>query len=130
MAGGPSHLELFDEKPKLAAMHGQPVPESFTKGQPIAQLQKQKQLLCFGPQVDVQQVRPVGPVDQQLSAAHRQHRRRHLHRPLDADRADQSRPGPHVHEHGHGDLRPAQHGLVGQLRPGQRDATTCPASSC
>ena len=50
MAGGPSHLELFDEKPKLAEMHGQPVPESFTKGQPIAQLQDQKQLLCFGPQ--------------------------------------------------------------------------------
>src|SRR5262245_28769628 len=49
MAGGPSHLELFDEKPKLAAMHGLPMPESFTKGQPIAQLQKQK-LLCFGPQ--------------------------------------------------------------------------------
>src|SRR6478736_7579916 len=50
MAGGPSHLELFDEKPKLAAMHGEPVPESFTKGQPIAQLQNQKELLCFGPQ--------------------------------------------------------------------------------
>ncbi len=50
MAGGPSQLELFDEKPKLAAMHGQPVPESLTKGQPIAQLQNQKQLLCFGPQ--------------------------------------------------------------------------------
>src|SRR6185369_7080082 len=50
MAGGPSHLELFDEKPQLAAMHGKPVPESFTKGQPIAQLQNQKQLLCFGPQ--------------------------------------------------------------------------------
>src|SRR6187399_2239159 len=49
MAGGPSHLELFDEKPKLAQMHGQPVPESFTKGQPIAQLQG-KELLCFGPQ--------------------------------------------------------------------------------
>ena len=43
-------LELFDEKPKLAAMHGKPVPESFTKGQPIAQLQDQKELLCFGPQ--------------------------------------------------------------------------------
>ncbi len=50
MAGGPSHLELFDEKPKLAAMHGQPVPESVTAGQPIAQLQGQKELLCFGPQ--------------------------------------------------------------------------------
>jgi hypothetical protein len=50
MAGGPSQLELFDEKPKLAAMHGKPVPESVTKGQPIAQLQNQKELLCFGPQ--------------------------------------------------------------------------------
>src|SRR6478609_1419047 len=50
MAGGPSHLELFDEKPKLGAMHGKPVPESYTKGQPIAQLQNQKELLCFGPQ--------------------------------------------------------------------------------
>src|SRR5512140_930164 len=39
MAGGPSHLETFDHKPKLAALHGQPMPESFTKGQPIAQLQ-------------------------------------------------------------------------------------------
>jgi Protein of unknown function (DUF1501) len=48
-AGGPSHLELFDNKPKLAAMHGQPMPESFTRGQPIAQLQNQ-QLKCFGPQ--------------------------------------------------------------------------------
>src|ERR1700730_12942721 len=48
-AGGPSHLETFDYKPKLAAMHGQPMPESFTKGQQIAQLQNQK-LICFGPQ--------------------------------------------------------------------------------
>ena len=39
MAGGPSHLETFDPKPKLAAMDGKPMPESFTKGQPIAQLQ-------------------------------------------------------------------------------------------
>ena len=41
MAGGPSHLETLDYKPKLAAMHGQPMPESFTQGQPIAQLQGQ-----------------------------------------------------------------------------------------
>src|SRR5262245_38878304 len=26
MAGGPSHLETFDYKPKLAEMHGQPMP--------------------------------------------------------------------------------------------------------
>ncbi|MCB1064187.1 MAG: DUF1501 domain-containing protein, partial [Verrucomicrobiae bacterium] len=49
MAGGPSHLETFDHKPKLAEMDGQPMPESFTKGQPIAQLQN-KELKCLGPQ--------------------------------------------------------------------------------
>lgn len=37
MAGGPSHLETFDYRPKLEELHGQPMPESFTKGQPIAQ---------------------------------------------------------------------------------------------
>ncbi len=49
MAGGPSHLETFDPKPKLAQMHGEAMPESFTKGQQLAQLQGQK-LTCFGPQ--------------------------------------------------------------------------------
>jgi hypothetical protein len=47
-AGGPSHLETFDYKPRLAQMDGQSMPESFTKGQQIAQLQG-KQLTCFGP---------------------------------------------------------------------------------
>jgi hypothetical protein len=49
MAGGPSHLETFDYKPKLAEMSGKPMPESFTKGQPIAQLQG-KELKCLAPQ--------------------------------------------------------------------------------
>jgi hypothetical protein len=49
MAGGPSHLETLDPKPKLAELHGQPMPESLTRGQPIAQLQGQK-LNCFAPQ--------------------------------------------------------------------------------
>jgi hypothetical protein len=48
-AGGPSHLETFDFKPKLQSMDGQGMPESFTKGQQIAQLQG-KELKCFGPQ--------------------------------------------------------------------------------
>ena len=48
MAGGPTHLETFDYKPKLAEMDGKPFPESFTKGQPIAQLQG-KELKCQGP---------------------------------------------------------------------------------
>jgi hypothetical protein len=49
MAGGPSHLETFDPKPKLAEMHGKPMPESLTRGQQLAQLQGQE-LKCFGPQ--------------------------------------------------------------------------------
>lgn len=49
MAGGPSHLETFDYKPELAKFHGKLMPESFTKGQPIAQLQG-KPLTCYGPQ--------------------------------------------------------------------------------
>ena len=39
MAGGPSHLESFDYKPKLKELDGKPFPESFTKGQQLAQLQ-------------------------------------------------------------------------------------------
>src|SRR5207244_2795312 len=49
MAGGPSHLETLDYKPKLAEMSGKPMPESFTRGQPIAQLQGAK-LVCLAPQ--------------------------------------------------------------------------------
>jgi hypothetical protein len=48
MAGGPSHLETFDYKPDLAALDGQPMPDSYTAGQPIAQLQGQE-LKCLGP---------------------------------------------------------------------------------
>ena len=52
-AGGPSHLETFDYKPKLAALNGEPMPESLTKGQQIAQLQG-KELKCFAPQYGFQ----------------------------------------------------------------------------
>ncbi len=49
MAGGPSQLELFDPKPGLAAMDGRAMPESFTQGQQLAQLQGQR-LVCLAPQ--------------------------------------------------------------------------------
>ncbi len=48
MAGGPSQFESFDYKPELAKRHGQPMPESFTKGQPVAQLQGME-LKCMAP---------------------------------------------------------------------------------
>ena len=49
MAGGPSHLETFDYKATLEKMDGQEMPESLTKGQPIAQLQG-RALKAFKPQ--------------------------------------------------------------------------------
>jgi len=59
MAGGPSHLETFDHKPKLAELNGKPMPESLTKGQQLAQLQGQK-LVCFGPQHAFTKMGPNG----------------------------------------------------------------------
>src|SRR5688572_13970822 len=36
MAGGPSQLELWDYKPKLAAMNGKAIPDSFLEGKRFA----------------------------------------------------------------------------------------------
>lgn len=36
MMGGQSHLDLFDPKPKMAAMHGQPMPESLVQAKKSA----------------------------------------------------------------------------------------------
>ncbi|TWT32797.1 DUF1501 domain-containing protein [Blastopirellula retiformator] len=47
MSGGPSQFETFDNKPELTRLDGQAMPESYTAGQPIAQLQG-KELKCLG----------------------------------------------------------------------------------
>lgn len=49
MSGGFSQFETFDNKPVLAKFNGKPMPDSYTKGQQLAQLQGQK-LVCYGPQ--------------------------------------------------------------------------------
>lgn len=61
MAGGQSHLESFDYKPKLAELDGQPMPASFTEGQQLAQLQKSaSKLKCMGPQFGFSKVGKSG----------------------------------------------------------------------
>jgi hypothetical protein len=45
MAGGPSHLELFDYKPKLQEMDGQIIPDSYVKNKRFAFLKKDAKLL-------------------------------------------------------------------------------------
>jgi hypothetical protein len=63
MSGGPSHLELFDHKPALARMHLRAMPASYTRGQPIAQLQN-AELKCFAPQF---RFRRAGQSGQEIS---------------------------------------------------------------
>lgn len=62
MAGGPSQLELFDHKPKLAELHGQAPPESFMKDRRFAFLKGTEKLL--GPQ---QKFGRYGDSDVQIS---------------------------------------------------------------
>ena len=134
------------------------MPESFTKGQPIAQLQGQE-LNCFGAAARVHSSSASrARRSATILPAHRHGRRRHLHRPLAAHRGDQPRPGPHVHEHRHARIsgrpsmgswvtyglgsearRPARlrrADLAGQRRPGRSrsprgsgTAASCPAGS-
>jgi len=54
MAGGPSHLETFDWKPELKKLDGKAFPESFTKGQQLAQLQN-TELKARGPFTEFKQ---------------------------------------------------------------------------
>src|SRR2546423_15720725 len=60
MAGGPSHLESFDYKPKLKELHDKPFPESFTRGQQLAQLQNTK-LKARGPFCEFRKRGQSGP---------------------------------------------------------------------
>ena len=49
MSGAPSHLDLFDPKPKLTEMTGKDLPDSVRKGQRITTMTSgQKNLLCVG----------------------------------------------------------------------------------
>src|ERR1700723_720666 len=62
-ARGPSHLESLDNKPELKKIDGQPFPESFTKGQQLAQLQGGT-LKALGPTCEF---KPWGKSGQEIS---------------------------------------------------------------
>ncbi len=47
MAGAPSQLDLFDYKPGLEKLHGQPLPKEISKGQRVTAMTRgKKQLVC------------------------------------------------------------------------------------
>lgn len=49
MAGAPSHIDLFDEKPVLRERHGEPLPESMLENVRFAFIQKENALLQGSP---------------------------------------------------------------------------------
>jgi hypothetical protein len=57
MAGAPSQLELFSDKPRLRELTGQPPPESLMKGRRFAFLKGNERLL--GTRRSFAQLRPV-----------------------------------------------------------------------
>lgn len=55
MAGGPSQLEMFDYKPKLAELSGQPIPESYIAGKRFAFMNSSHRTNLLGPKRSFQQ---------------------------------------------------------------------------
>jgi hypothetical protein len=50
MAGGPSQLDLFDYKPQLEKLHGQPLPKEISQGQRVTAMTRGKeQVICSSP---------------------------------------------------------------------------------
>ena len=60
MAGGPSQLELFEYKPKLAALSGQPIPNSYIEGKRFAFMDSSHRNNLLGSQRKFQRVGESG----------------------------------------------------------------------
>lgn len=61
MSGGPSHIDLFDYKPKLREFHGQELPASIRMGQRITGMTSgQKSFPCVAPMFEFKQAGRCG----------------------------------------------------------------------
>ena len=113
--GGPSQMDLFDPKPALAKFHGKPYP-----GQLEIHFNTQAGNVLASPF----RFRPHGQSGMVLSELlphTARDRRRHHPGPLDDHRVGRSRGGPAADPHRQDPRRPADLGLVGDLRPGHRE---------
>ena len=129
MAGAPSQLDLFDHKPELQrSTTARTSPRSSSRASGSRSSRARRKLL--GSPFTFQKHGQSGAEISELLPHLAKHRRRHRHRPLDADDAVQPRAGADLHEHRPPGHRPAEHRLVAQLRARQREQATCPPSSC
>ena len=127
MAGGPSHLDLFDYKPQLAKYEGKQIPPEVIGGQRYAFIRSDAGRL--GPRfkfdkhgqcgTEIAEVLPhlAGVVDDVC-----------LVRSVRTDQFNHA-PAQVFFNTGFSQPGPAQHGLLGRVRAGGRDAATCRPSS-
>ena len=127
MAGAPSQLDLFDYKPELAKLEGKPLPPSVIGGQRYAFIRPDAAVL--GPRFKFAKHGQCGAELSEMLP--------HLAKVVDdicdrqvgAHRPVQPRAGADLLQHRLLAARPAEHRLVGAVRPGRRDARTCRRSS-
>ena len=120
-SGAPSQMDLFDHKPKLAEMRGKELPDSIRKGQRLTGMTATQASFPLAPskfrfarhgksQAWVSELLPhTAKVADRL-----------VLREVDVHRGDQSRSGDHLFPDRRADRRPAEHGRVAELWPGQQ----------
>ena len=127
MAGAPSHLELFDNKPQLAKFDGTLPPAELLKGYRAAFINPNSKLL--GPKFKFAKHGQSGAELSELLP--------HLAKVVDdiaivksmVTDAFNHAPGQIAHEHRLAAVRPAEHGRVGDSTAWAASRRTCPASS-
>ena len=127
MAGAPSHLDLFDHKPKLAEFEGKPIPPSVIGGQRYAFIRSDAAVL--GPRfkftrhgqngTEIAEILPhFGKIVDDVCLIHSMHTDQFNHAPAQL-----------FHQHGSGAAGAAQLGIVGRLRTGVAKRAICRHSS-
>ena len=97
MAGGPSQLELFDYKPKLVELNGQPIPESYVEGRRFAFMDSfagKDRPKLLGTRRKFAQHGKSGAWVSELLPAHRDDRGRHHPRPRPSRPRSSTTPRP------------------------------------
>ena len=122
-SGAPSQMDLFDYKPALKEKRGIELPDFGSHG-PAHHDDDFRPEEPAGRAVhfQVRAARPEWNLAQRAFAAYGQYRRRILRHPIDADRGDQPRPGVTFVPDRLAIGRPAEHGRLGRVWPGEPES--------
>ena len=124
MSGGPSHIDLFDYKPKLKRVSRPGAARVGPHGPADHRHDVRPEVVSLR-RADVQvraSTAKSGTWISELLPHTAGDRRRHRHHQVGEHRGDQPRPGHHLHPDRRAAAGPAQPGRLAQLRPGERES--------